>query len=100
MRPDIHPNYTEIKVTCSCGHSFTTGSSLGKDLHIEVCNECHPFYTGKQKIIDTGGRVERFKNKFTAFSKAKSEAKAEEKEEKGGKGSKEGKETKKSGKKK
>ncbi len=73
MKPEIHPNYSEIKVTCSCGHSFTTGSSLGKDLHIEVCNECHPFYTGKQKIIDSGGRVERFKGKFGKFSLAKSD---------------------------
>lgn len=68
MRANIHPEYSEINVTCSCGHKFTTGSSLGKDLHIEVCNECHPFYTGKQKIVDTAGRVERFKGKFGSLS--------------------------------
>lgn len=68
MRANIHPEYTEITITCSCGHKFVTGSSLGKDLHIEVCNECHPFYTGKQKIVDTAGRVERFKGKFGSLS--------------------------------
>ncbi len=67
MKAGIHPEYKEIKVTCSCGHVFTVGSALGKDLHIEVCNECHPFYTGKQKIVDTAGRVERFKGKFGSF---------------------------------
>lgn len=83
MRPDIHPNYGPINITCSCGHTFTTGSALGKDLHIEVCNECHPFYTGKQKIVDTAGRVERFKGKFGGFSlKGKAEASEETTEEK------------------
>jgi large subunit ribosomal protein L31 len=65
MKQDIHPKYTDLTVTCSCGHSFKTQSTLGKEtLMIEVCSECHPFYTGKQKIVDTAGRVERFKNKF------------------------------------
>lgn len=68
MKPNIHPEYKEIKVTCSCGHTFTTSSALCKDLHVEVCNECHPFYTGKQKIVDTAGRVERFKGKFGSFT--------------------------------
>jgi len=68
MRANIHPEYSEIKVTCSCGHQFVTYSASCKDLNIEVCNECHPFYTGKQKIMDTAGRVERFKGKFGAFS--------------------------------
>lgn len=69
MKLNTHPEYHEISVTCSCGHKFTTGSALTKDkLHIEVCNECHPFYTGKQKIVDTAGRVERFKGKFAGFS--------------------------------
>ncbi|OGT29682.1 MAG: 50S ribosomal protein L31 [Gammaproteobacteria bacterium RIFCSPHIGHO2_12_FULL_35_23] len=64
MRADIHPSYNEIKVTCSCGNAFTTGSTRTKDLHIEICSQCHPFYTGQQKIIDTAGRVDRFKQKY------------------------------------
>jgi large subunit ribosomal protein L31 len=64
MKPEIHPNYSEIKVTCSCGNEFTTRSTLGEDLGIEVCSSCHPFYTGKQKIVDTGGRVDKFRRKY------------------------------------
>ncbi|NLR75516.1 50S ribosomal protein L31 [Leeia sp. IMCC25680] len=64
MMKDVHPNYTEIKVTCSCGNAFTTRSTMAKDLHIEVCAQCHPFYTGKQKVVDTAGRIEKFKNKY------------------------------------
>ena len=65
MKKEIHPNYAEVKVTCSCGHSFKTRSTLDKDtLHIEVCSKCHPFYTGKQKILDSSGRIDRFKQKY------------------------------------
>jgi large subunit ribosomal protein L31 len=64
MKADIHPSYSEIKVTCSCGNEFTTRSTLGEDLTIEVCSSCHPFYTGKQKIVDTGGRVDKFRRKY------------------------------------
>jgi large subunit ribosomal protein L31 len=64
MKSDIHPKYAEVTVTCSCGNSFTTRSTSGRDLHIEVCSACHPFYTGKQKILDTGGRVDRFRRKY------------------------------------
>jgi len=64
MKPDIHPDYTEITVTCSCGESFKTRSTLGEDLNVEVCSTCHPFYTGKQKILDTAGRVDRFNRKY------------------------------------
>jgi large subunit ribosomal protein L31 len=64
MKADIHPNYAEIKVTCSCGNEFTTRSTLGEDLAVEVCSACHPFYTGKQKIVDTGGRVDKFRKKY------------------------------------
>ena len=64
MRVDIHPKYSEINVVCSCGNKFKTGSTRGKDLHIEICSQCHPFYTGQQKIIDTAGRVDRFKQKY------------------------------------
>jgi large subunit ribosomal protein L31 len=64
MKADIHPNYTEINVTCSCGNKFVTRSTTGKDLNVEVCSQCHPFYTGKQKIVDTAGRVEKFRQKY------------------------------------
>jgi large subunit ribosomal protein L31 len=64
MKEGIHPKYTEIDVTCSCGNTFKTASTSGKPLHIEVCSSCHPFYTGKQKIVDTAGRVERFRQKY------------------------------------
>ena len=64
MKPEIHPNYAEIKVTCSCGNEFTTRSTLGQDLHVEVCSSCHPFYTGKQKIVDSGGRVDKFRKRY------------------------------------
>lgn len=64
MKADIHPNYPEINVTCSCGNKFQTRSTNGKDLSIEVCSQCHPFYTGKQKIVDTAGRVEKFRQKY------------------------------------
>jgi large subunit ribosomal protein L31 len=64
MKPDIHPAYEEISVVCSCGNSFKSRSTVGKDLQIEVCSECHPFYTGKQKILDTGGRVDKFRRKY------------------------------------
>ncbi len=64
MKADIHPKYSEIKVSCTCGNSFSTQSTLGKDLTVEVCSACHPFYTGKQKLVDTGGRVERFRQKY------------------------------------
>lgn len=64
MKAGIHPEYAEIDVTCSCGNSFKTKSAVSKPLHIEVCSECHPFYTGKQKILDTAGRIERFRQKY------------------------------------
>lgn len=66
MKADIHPKYEEIKVSCTCGASFTTSSTLGHDLTVEVCSECHPFYTGKQKIVDSAGRVEKFRQKYRA----------------------------------
>jgi large subunit ribosomal protein L31 len=64
MKSGIHPDYKAIQVTCSCGNVFETRSTLGQDLQIEVCSNCHPFYTGKQKIVDTGGRVDRFRKKY------------------------------------
>ncbi len=64
MKAGIHPEYQDVTVTCSCGNSFVTRSTADKELHIEVCSACHPFYTGKQKITDTGGRVERFRRRY------------------------------------
>lgn len=64
MKPDIHPNYAEITVTCSCGNSFKTRSTNVRPLHLDVCSMCHPFYTGKQKLVDTAGRVDKFRQKY------------------------------------
>ncbi len=64
MKADTHPNYAEINVTCTCGNTFKTRSTLGHDLQVEVCSSCHPFYTGKQKIVDTAGRVDKFRKKY------------------------------------
>lgn len=66
MKPDIHPSYDVMKATCSCGNTIETKSTMGKDITIEVCSACHPFYTGKQKILDSGGRVDKFKKRFAA----------------------------------
>lgn len=65
MKSDIHPKYHEITVTCSCGNSFQTRSALASEqLHLDVCSACHPFYTGQQKIVDTAGRVDKFRRKY------------------------------------
>ena len=63
MKTDIHPTYEVATVVCSCGNTFQTRSTVG-DLHVEICSNCHPFYTGKQKLVDTGGRVERFNKRY------------------------------------
>ncbi len=65
MKTDIHPGYGEIDVSCSCGNKFKTKSTVVKPLHVEVCSECHPFYTGTQKIVDTAGRIEKFNQKYS-----------------------------------
>ncbi len=70
MKAEIHPEYKQVKVTCSCGNSFVTRSTLGQDLQIEVCSSCHPFYTGKQKMIDSGGRVDKFRKRFGKGAKS------------------------------
>ena len=75
MKEKIHPQYNEIKVICSCGNTFAPRSTLGKELHVEVCSSCHPFYTGKQKIVDTAGRVEKFRQKYTKKKPAAKPAK-------------------------
>jgi large subunit ribosomal protein L31 len=63
MKPNIHPNYVEARVICACGETFTTRSTK-KEIHIEICSVCHPFFTGKQKLVDTAGRIERFQKKY------------------------------------
>jgi large subunit ribosomal protein L31 len=70
MKPDIHPNYVESTVTCSCGNTFTTMSTKAS-MTVELCNECHPFFTGKQKLVDTGGRVERFQRRYAKSTKTR-----------------------------
>ncbi|MDZ7788185.1 MAG: 50S ribosomal protein L31 [Halofilum sp. (in: g-proteobacteria)] len=64
MKQGIHPNYEVVKVTCSCGNSFETRSTLGHDLQVEVCSSCHPFFTGKQKLMDTAGQVDKFRRRY------------------------------------
>ncbi len=94
MKKDIHPDYMDCTVRCSCGNEFVTRSTK-PELRIDICNVCHPFYTGTQKLIDTGGRVQRFADRFGSASdavaqreaakKAEREAKAKEKEERAAK---------------
>ena len=69
MKTDVHPTYGDMTVTCSCGNVFTTRSTKPGTLSVELCNQCHPFFTGKQKLVDTGGRVERFKRRFAKSGK-------------------------------
>jgi large subunit ribosomal protein L31 len=64
MKQGIHPEYNEIQVHCACGHNFTTRSTRKGDLTVEICSECHPFFTGKQKLVDTAGRVDRFNKRY------------------------------------
>jgi len=71
MKTGIHPDYVEARVTCSCGNSFVTRSTKS-ELHVELCSQCHPFYTGKQKLVDTGGRVERFQRRAAKSQSTKS----------------------------
>ncbi|MGH9660370.1 MAG: 50S ribosomal protein L31 [Bryobacteraceae bacterium] len=66
MKAGIHPPYAEIKVICACGHNFTTRSTHKGDIRVEICSQCHPFFTGRQKLIDTAGRVDRFERKYQA----------------------------------
>jgi len=69
MKQGIHPEYVDVVVHCACGHSFTTRSTK-KDLRVEICSACHPFFTGKQKLVDTAGRVERFEKRYGKKTKA------------------------------
>jgi large subunit ribosomal protein L31 len=71
MKAAIHPDYKPINVVCSCGNTFTTRSTVGQDLQVEVCSNCHPFYTGKQKMVDTAGRVDKFRKKYAGITSAR-----------------------------
>lgn len=65
MKPNIHPEYKEVTVVCACGETFKTGSTKGSDvIKVDICSKCHPFFTGKQKLVDTGGRVDKFKKRY------------------------------------
>lgn len=68
MKEGIHPNYQAMTATCSCGNTIEVGSTLTKNINLDVCSACHPFYTGKQKMVDTGGRVDKFRKRFAARS--------------------------------
>ena len=78
MKTDIHPNYQEITTTCSCGNVLPVMSTLKDNLSLDVCAKCHPFYTGKQKILDSGGRVKKFQDRFGASGASKAKAKKAE----------------------
>ncbi|AXA34687.1 MULTISPECIES: 50S ribosomal protein L31 [Francisella] len=70
MKNEIHPKYNEVAVTCSCGNKFTTKSTIGKEaMNVDICSQCHPFYTGKQRVVDTAGRVDRFNKRFGGMKK-------------------------------
>ncbi|NQZ07386.1 MAG: 50S ribosomal protein L31 [Algicola sp.] len=71
MKKDIHPKYQEMTASCSCGNVITTRSTVCKDISLDVCSACHPFYTGKQKMIDSGGRVDKFNKRFGALGSKK-----------------------------
>ena len=73
MKSDIHPSYVVASVRCTCGNEFTTRATR-EELHVEVCSNCHPFYTGRQKLVDTGGRVERFQRRMAKGRRAQAEA--------------------------
>lgn len=64
MKTDIHPDYDVVSISCSCGNVIETRSTATQSMSVELCSECHPFYTGKQKLVDTGGRIERFERRF------------------------------------
>lgn len=80
MKEGIHPDYVTTTVVCSCGNRFETHSTAGGEMHVELCNQCHPFYTGQQKFVDTGGRVQRFSDKFGSAANAVLEREAAEKD--------------------
>lgn len=72
MKKDLHPKLYDTKVSCSCGYEFESRSSVGESINVEICSQCHPFYTGQQKFIDTAGRIDRFKKKYGQVNSQKS----------------------------
>ena len=74
MKAGIHPAYKEVNVICACGHTFKTGSTHKGDIRVEICSSCHPFFTGKQKLVDTAGRVDKFQKKYEKIRAAKAAA--------------------------
>ena len=74
MKAGIHPAYNEVNVICACGHTFKTRSTHKGDIRVEICSSCHPFFTGRQKLVDTAGRVERFRRKYAKSDEAKAAA--------------------------
>ena len=77
MKEGIHPKYEKAKVTCACGNTFETGSTK-KEIKVEICSNCHPFFTGKQKFVDSAGRIEKFQRKYAKFQKKDNETKDNE----------------------
>lgn len=77
MRADIHPEYKVTTVSCVCGNSWQTRSTVFEKMHVDICSACHPYYTGKQKLVDTAGRVERFRKRYEKSDASKSAAAAE-----------------------
>ena len=69
MRSGIHPTYQQVKVSCSCGATWTTGSTLAEEIKLDICSNCHPFYTGTQRLIDTAGRVDKFRKRYARAAK-------------------------------
>jgi large subunit ribosomal protein L31 len=76
MKAGIHPAYNEVKVSCACGHTFLTRSTHKGDIRVEICSSCHPFFTGRQKLVDTAGRVDKFERKYAKSRAEKTEKKA------------------------
>jgi len=75
MKKGIHPEYYRTTVRCACGNEFETGSTV-KEINVEICSKCHPFFTGKQKLVDSAGRVERFRKKYAAFNQSQAKGNA------------------------
>lgn len=82
MKGNIHPNVEEITITCTCGAKFKTASTLNKDFTVELCSKCHPFFTGKQRLVDSTGRVERFNKRYQKFQAAQKKSGAQTTENK------------------
>ncbi len=80
MKPDIHPEYVDSAIRCACGNTWTTRSTQA-DMHVDVCSSCHPFFTGEQRIVDTAGRVERFRRRYARSQQAREQQAAQQPEQ-------------------